>query len=169
MTSLHRKIPPNLDYLRKHFSFNKKSGVFVHRATRRGIKGGQVAGSNSGRYVVLNILKEDYYAHHLAWYYVYGTWPEEIDHKNRNRKNNSIKNLRPCTRTQNLGNTKGWGNRKLSMLPKGVFKSPSIKNPYKAQIYISYKAVHLGCFKTIDQASQAYKKAAKRHFGKFAA
>lgn len=41
----------------------------------------------------------------MAWGFVHGEYPEfEIDHKDRNRGNNAIDNLRPATRSQQIQN-----------------------------------------------------------------
>ena len=45
----------------------------------------------------------DYYAHRLAWFYVYGEWPvNELDHIDEDKENNAIDNLREATHAENL-------------------------------------------------------------------
>ena len=157
------KPAPNLERLRKHLHYNKTTGLFTSRKT-----GNLVGFIRNDRY--WNILFEGvtYLGHRLAWYYVHGEWPIEIDHKDKNRSNTAIKNLRKCTRKENIGNGLGWAKKKKSGLPRGVFYHPADKKRFRAQIYINYKAVHLGVFNTIEAASSAYKIAAREHFGEFA-
>jgi len=50
---------------------------------------------------------------------------------------------------------------------KGVYMSKQ-SGRFIARITVNYKGVHLGCFKTIEEASQAYKKAALELHGSFA-
>jgi hypothetical protein len=43
-------------------------------------------------------------AHRLAWFMFYNEIPNELDHINRLRDDNSINNLRSCTRVENSRN-----------------------------------------------------------------
>ncbi|MDD0156969.1 HNH endonuclease signature motif containing protein, partial [Shigella flexneri] len=66
---------------------------------------GKVAGTISYGYNAINIDGVRYFAHRLAWLYVYGEWPkQEIDHIDRNRRNNAISNLRDVSRVVNALN-----------------------------------------------------------------
>lgn len=164
------KIKPAPAYctLRKYLRYDKKTGLFYHKIGSSRRQKGYVAGFiRKDGYWSIGLNKQSYLGHKLAWYYVHGRWAEELDHENRIRSDNWIGNLRESTRQQNTGNHEGWGNKK-SGLPRGVYHHPADKTRFRAQIYINYKAKHLGCFNTVDEAVAAYKVAALKHFGEFA-
>jgi len=55
--------------------------------------------------MLIGLLGKRYYAHRLAWLYVYGVWPDgDTDHINRNKHDNRIANLRSCSRSENMLN-----------------------------------------------------------------
>ena len=105
-----------------------------------------------------------YAAHRLAFLYMKGYWPAEIDHKDRNGLNNRWLNLRECTHSQNQANSGLQKNNKLGI--KGVCLRTNGK--YHAKIDFNRKRYHLGDFNTSKDASRAYIKAAKKYFGEFA-
>jgi len=90
------------------FEYNPETGIFTYATApyKKAQLLGQVAGSvaNNG-YISIMIDKVHYLAHRLAWLYVYGEFPEQIDHINRNRLDNRISNLRLCTTVSNQHNT----------------------------------------------------------------
>lgn len=68
-------------------------------------RAGHIAGSLTSKgYVRISLNDVKVLAHRLAWLYVTGDLPEEIDHKNRRRDDNAFENLRLATRSQNLSN-----------------------------------------------------------------
>lgn len=116
------------------------------------------AGANG--YIYVSIDAKKYLAHRVIWKMVYGEEVEEIDHKDRDRKNNRPKNLRAATRTQNRANAKRKGS-----LPRGVTLLPSGR--FRAAISMARKNVHLGCFDTQTEAHTAYAIAARTRHGEF--
>jgi hypothetical protein len=94
-----------------------------------------------------------------------GYWPEQIDHIDGNRSNNLVFNLREANNAQNNRNTKLRASNTSGY--KGVYMSKQ-SNRFIARITVNYKGIHLGCFKTVEEASQAYKKAALELHGSFA-
>lgn len=89
----------------------------------------------------------------------------QVDHINGNSLDNRKSNLRLCTRTQNLHNTKVRKDKKLD-LPKGVYKH---RSSYRAKITVHKQVMYLGTFSTPEEADLAYKRAAEKYFGEFAA
>lgn len=89
-----------------------------------------------------------------------------IDHKNGDRLDNRRNNLRIVTISQNVTNCSGRGG---SSGYKGVFLNKSSKTPsWRALIKAAGKPIHLGCFKTKEEAAMAYNKAALKYHGEFA-
>lgn len=79
-----------------------------------------------------------------------GFWPDEIDHINRIRHDDRIENLRNANRTLNNNNKHTLDNC-VGITRDGI--------SWRAQISINNKKVHLGNFRNIEDAKQAYKKA----------
>ena len=87
-----------------------------------------------------------------------------VDHKNNNKLDNNINNLRWCTSQENNRN-RSISNRNTSNI-KGVFFDKKY-NKWRAQITIDGTNVHLGCFDNIEDAKKARATRAKKVFGIF--
>jgi hypothetical protein len=74
-----------------------------------------------------------------------------IDHIDRNKINNNIKNLRMVTPTQSVLNRGIWGKSKY----KGTYFSKTRKD-WRSQIRVNKKAISLGNFKTELEGAMAY-------------
>lgn len=89
----------------------------------------------------------------------------EVDHKNRNGLDNRRSNLRLCTQSQNIGNTRVRKNTKTGF--KGV--SPqSLGSKFVAKINIDNVQTYLGSFDTPEEAAHVYDRAALEKWGEFA-
>lgn len=90
--------------LKEYLKYNHNTGVFTWiKITSNRAKIGKIAGCDNGKgYIRIKLMNKYYVAHRLAWLYEYGELPSfEIDHKDRNKGNNAIGNLRKVTRTEN--------------------------------------------------------------------
>ena len=94
-----------------------------------------------------------YYLHRLAWLYVYGVWPFEIDHIDGNKANNKISNLRNVSHAQNMQNISKRS--KASSGLKGAYFHPKVKL-WQAKIRYQNRTKSLGYFKTAEEASAMY-------------
>jgi hypothetical protein len=165
-----RKQAPSYAKLRAYYQYDPITGLFWHlRNTGRGRIGQQAAvRPRPDGYYSIAIDGIWYLAHHIAWYYIYADWPDEIDHQNRQRGDNRLDNLRVAQRFQNNGNSDGWSQAKRThKLPRGVYHHIAKHRPYRAQIVAHKRQVHLGCFKTVADAQAAYRRAARKHFREF--
>lgn len=90
---------------------------------------------------------------------------EATDHADNDTHNNTKANLRPCTNSQNMQNRAAMTGARL---PKGVRTTKNPKMPFAARIVVKGKRVHLGVFKTPEEAAKAYDSMATTFFGEFA-
>lgn len=120
---------------------------------------GSVAGCSDERgYLIVRIKNRSYYLHRLAFFYMNGRWPTEVDHVNGIRSDNRWENLREATRREQVQN-QGIGKRNKSGY-LGVSWSQFGK--WVAQISIDGKRYNLGYFVTAEDAAEAYQEAKKR-------
>lgn len=140
-----------LDYDPETGDFRWKLGAGMGRSHYR------VAGSYSGPgYWGIIIDWKTYYAHRLAWLYVYGEWPSQLDHIDNDKLNNRIKNLRIISHAANQMNN-GLSRRNNS----GVRGVAPLKGKWRARL----GEQHLGLFKTKEEALVAYENAVTAKYG----
>lgn len=142
---------------REMLSYDPETGVFVWTKSPNSYKNGDVAGSlDSYGYRRISIFGRFYKAHRLAWFYVHGAWPIEIDHINGIRDDNRLSNLRPADRFINTQNQRRRCTNKSGFI--GVSYSEKSKK-WKAQIRANHQSYGLGLHETPEAAHLAYLKA----------
>ena len=145
--------------------YNQDSGIFswILANTNR-IKASDIAGSfdKENGYTRITIDGKRYAAHRLAWFYVYGEWPEVIDHINGIGTDNRIVNLRNCNLQQNALNHKKKINK--SGLPCGV---RALNSKYQARVMFSNKTYYLGVYDTPEEAENVYLAKRQELFGEY--
>lgn len=100
-------------------------------------------------------------AHRVVWLIRRGGWPSsELDHRDDNRANNRLRNLRLATRAKNTAKRK----MRQRALPRGVTWAGHTNkaNPYLAQCGNKY----VGYFATPAQAHEAFKTRHLEIYGK---
>lgn len=170
------KPEPTVEVVRSRLDYDPDTGIFIwrrHPGTGNGAKilnatyPGKVAGT-IGRdgYAKITLNQRICRAHRLAWMHFHGeTPPSEIDHRDRNRANNAIANLRAADDYENM-----W-NRSLNKTNTSGFKGVTWHKKNKiwvASIFVAHRRIYLGSFTEIHAAAAAYVEAAKFHFGDFA-
>jgi hypothetical protein len=161
-------IEVSVERVRELLDYNQETGVFrwrVHRS--RGAKRGQVAGSVDKKgYILLGIDGRNYPAHRVAWAYVYGEWPSsDLDHRDLDKANNAITNLRVASRSDNMGNTAAHVDNSTRV--KGVCFDRR-RGQFYASICKDGVRRFLGYFSNANEAGRAYERAANAAFGEFA-
>lgn len=90
--------------LKEVLHYDAESGVFTWAIDRPKAKKGKVAGGFTDRgYLTIGLDGVKYRAHRLAWLYVHGVYPSQIDHLNHVRHDNRMINLRA---TNSYGNSR---------------------------------------------------------------
>lgn len=142
--------PRSVDMFSSEHHANKWNGRFAGKEAKK---------AHGGGYLQICVLFTNYLAHRLAWFYIYGEWPAEIDHINGDRKDNRLVNLRAASRKvnsrnlkQNVRNTSGF---------RGV-RYKKAANRWVAYIGVNGKFKHVGSFETMREAVAARFRAEKQ-------
>jgi hypothetical protein len=149
--------------LKKLLCYDPKTGIFTWKINiSQNVRVGDVAGSAlKGRYRRIGIGGKVYYAHRLVWLFVHGYFPEHvIDHKNRDKWDNRICNLREVSTQCNLRNVGVFNNNTSGI--KGVWFHKAA-NKWQASIIVNGKKTHLGLHKTLTSAAKARWNAEVKH------
>ena len=137
--------------IERGYTYNPNTGDII------GTSGSIIKSKNSKGYIKLCIWNNGnsntrVFGHHFAYYYVNGNCPEQIDHIDRNKSNNSISNLRPLSTSENCKNRLG----------RGYYYIKS-RNKFRVTIRVNYKSIQIGYFDTEEEARDAYLEAKKKY------
>ncbi len=139
--------------IKEYISYCPESGLFHWiKCTRRRGKPGDVAGClGAYGYWLVPFMGVNYRAHRLAWWWVYGEIPEQIDHINRKRNDNRFCNLRASSAAENVRNA---CNKGALTGVKGVTKNG---NRFYGRVHFNYKSYNAGSYGTVEEAEAAVK------------
>lgn len=130
--------------------YDPETGTFTLKVAKGRKSAGSLLGSKTVHgYVVIGVNGHKIYAHRLAWLYVYGFFPKEIDHINRDRSDNRLSNLRSVSRSENNMNA----TRKTTTGHIGVWRNGK---KYSVVRRVSGKRLYLGSYASFDDAVRAY-------------
>jgi len=149
--------------LKKILDYDRETGVFKWLVSPTStVRAGDVAGKNRHGYILIGFQGKKYFAHRLAWLYIYGEWPKlDIDHINHITDDNRIINLREVTKQENQRNRSIGKNNNSGLIGVGW---ASRENKWRSRITIDYKDVHLGYFDDWFEAACS-RKSADNKFG----
>lgn len=172
---------PSADYLHQCFEYDATNGVLRWRGRPRGhfrslqtfgMWNTRFAGHIAGRptpkgYLQTCLDGRRWYVARIIYKMHHGIDPEWIDHKDRNRSNNMLSNLRSANMRENNRNmVKRAG--KTGHIGIRFLKRTSGEKPFKAVIRDENgKKRSLGSFNTAEEAHAAYQQAANNIFGEF--
>ena len=154
----------NQDTLKGVLIYTPDTGEFTWRPAVCNIKkANSLAGYKATNgYTCIAYKSTYYYAHRLAWVYVYGAIPEgaTIDHINGNKSDNRLENLRLATRAEQSQNTSLYKGNTSGYT--GVTWHKKDKK-WMAQIRVDGKSIYLGEYTSIEAANEAYKQAKQQY------
>jgi hypothetical protein len=145
-----------LGYKRLHevLRYDRRNGNFYWKVSTGKAKRGEVAGhTDSAGYTKISVDGVKYFAHRLAWFYCHKKWPgKNIDHIDRCRNNNRLKNLR------DVGQTVNGLNGSLRRNNSSGYTGVSYDNrrcAWVAYINLGRHKKHLGQFSDLNLAAKA--------------
>lgn len=158
------------EYARRVVDYDLDTGILrwrktIHSNAVKGQECGYFAGDPP--YAFIGICKRRVLVHRFIWFWMTGSWPRhQIDHKNRDTKDNRWENLRSATISQNRGNSKT-----VRTGLKGAYFDITRANsekPWKSSIGKNGRTCNLGTFTSESDAHAAYMRAANQYYGEFA-
>jgi hypothetical protein len=158
---------PPLSFFQERLEYNAETGEFTWLGDFNAKRVGRRAGTTVGvkGYRTITIKKRRFYEHRIAWYMMTGEDPTsfEIDHINGDKTDNRFCNLRLATSQTNKANCKLTASNSSGF--KGVHARGS---RWIAGITHNRKMIHIGMFKTAEEAARAYDAKAVELFGEYA-
>lgn len=154
--------------LKQYFLYNPKTGSFRWKKHRCACFVGKKAGclGRANGYWLLSLHNKKILGHIAAWALSYGEWPRfHIDHKNLQKDDNRLSNLRPSNKSNNGANRPPQKNNTSGY--KGVFWHIGGQK-WMAQIRVRNKLCYLGLFDSKVAAAKAYDEKAIEAFGEHA-
>jgi len=142
-----------VERLRERVNYDANTGIMTLKT--KPIKGGRTPiGGAMGSvhpkgYLYLNLDGRRYLVHRLVWMYVYGEWPDSVDHINHVRSDNRLANLRNIPGHENQKNMK-LGAKNASGVP-GISWSAT-RNKWEVYITSKRNRVSLGRFADFFEA-----------------
>lgn len=144
--------------------YDSETGLFRWKKPYRNQKKGWFQPSRNCRgYRHVWVLGTQYKAHRIAWIIHYGLIPKnQIDHENRDRGDNRIKNLREVTNSQNQKNSKRRVNNKTGVPGVHVQRGRFIVRVVRV-VSESGVRVYLGSFGSLEEATAVRKDAESKN------
>lgn len=147
-----------ISYEELHKLFYYKDGNLYNKTQRTNrVKIDSIVGyKDSANYLITRINNKVYKIHRLIYKMFNKYWDMNtslvIDHKDTNKQNNCIDNLRLITQKQNSTNINARGY---------IYEKET--NKYKAYIGVDGKLLNLGRFNTEEEAKDTYLKAKEKY------
>lgn len=144
-------------HLKEILHYDPETGLFTWLQGLGNRRKGALAGCvcPSKGYWKIGVLGKRYHAHRLAYFYMVGIWPIEVDHVNHNRIDNRWANLRPASRRTNGKNCSLRTNNSSGIC--GVYYD-KCRDKWVAEIMVNQKKIHGGRFDSLLDAASKRKK-----------
>jgi len=157
-----------VQYARDNFKVNEDGSlVFIGKPTARRRFGQKVGSLGNHGYLVCKFIDSIIPIHKIYYALYHGVYPEKpfiVDHKNRNKLDNSIENLRLCTYSDNLCNKISYNNTSGC---KGVSWHNGT-NKWRVALNYKKKKYNFGLYKSFEEAVKVCAEERIKLHGEFA-
>ena len=138
--------------LKEILDYDQHTGVFtwLEKIADKVVIGSQAGYLRPNGYRCIRLFKRSYREHQLAFMYMLGYFPSQVDHLDHNPSNNTWMNLRAATYVTNGKNHPKTKRNKTGVV--GVSQRGDGK--FVARVYVNKKHVFLGVFNTISEAEK---------------
>lgn len=125
------------------YTYNHLTGQIISKQGKQ--RQGNVSGYD---YLSFGLEGTTYtvYAHRYAYWFYHNQLPKVIDHKNGNKLDNRISNLRSTTQTENLQN---------QSVVKTFPKKPNANGKYQTRISVDGNLCYIGQYDTLEECYKA--------------
>ena len=153
------------DYLKSLLKYDTETGNFIRVVGRGSQRVGKIAGAPHVKgYWRIGINGKFYLAHRLAFLYMNGYMPKQVDHINGDKRDNRWVNLRACSHAENLWNTRIPKDNSSGV--KGVYYNKRDR-AYVCRIYKNGELAWSHFTKCKREAEEKTKEARQRLHGSF--
>jgi len=136
--------------LKELLTYNPDTGIFTRKIILKKGCVGEVAGYlHKTGYIRICVDGVHYKAHRIAWFYMYGVWPRNLDHEDQNKSNNRINNLLEKTHKENAKNAKLSTANKSGVTGVRWHKRDKL---WAAEIRVNGVSIYLGGYKEKERA-----------------
>jgi len=140
--------------LKKFMSYDPVTGIFTRNITSGGKTKHSIVGTPHKGYIRIRVNGYVSTGHRLAFLYMEGYMPPQVDHIDQNRANNKWANLRPANNTINQQNAT------MQKSNTSGFNGVSWRtNGWRVRITVNGKTISLGQFDTFNEAVKCRKDA----------
>lgn len=153
----HRRLSELLRY-------DPVTGQFIRLITvsPNAVSGSIVGYPTKKGYLKVYLDGRHYGLHNLAWFYMYRVWPaDQIDHKDLDKTNNKIDNLREADNSHNKANSRLYKNNSTG------YKNIRLHRPNGRFQAFGQGKKSLGYYATAEEAAQVAADYAKNIYGEF--
>ena len=142
----------------KALDYNPDTGLFCWKIRRSpNCTKGWFAGSKSGQYLAIRVHNKLYMTHRLAWVLTTGEWPKNfIDHRNENKRDNRLYNLRDVSKSLNGLNITA-PNKNNKNPHRGITK-------WQGKYRVQFQGRHVGSYTSPEEAAEVYKTKKESYF-----
>jgi hypothetical protein len=147
-------ITEEKQHLIDSLAYSPRTGLFrwLTSPTHSVALGSRAGGTRPDGYVIISLSGKRHYAHRLAFLFMEGRIPKNVDHIDGNPNNNRWINLRETTHQENMQNLRGPKSHNRS----GFLGVHRRGNRFRAIIVFNKRSIYLGSFRTGEEAEAAH-------------